>query len=447
MNVELVRAVLLAWPPVLVGLFWAVGPRRAVLVGVIGGFLFLPIDPVRPIVFGFPVPVNKWNATGLGLALGALLFGRREVRLARPSWLDLPMAGYYLAPLAGLATGVPEAAADTLDVLIGRGLGWVVPYAAGRVYFSRPDGPREVAVALVVGGAAYIPVCLYETAAGPPHYLATLLYGIPASFNSDRLGGWRPSGFLGDGLVVAAWMALTAVTATWLWLGGAWRRGLGAGLAVPLVLTTLACRGVYGYLLLAGGLAVAVAARLLPARAWLVVLVALPVWYMGLRLAGVWDAQVLVRGADFTGRAGTVGWRLAAEDEVIGRVLGERPVVGFGTYIWHAGISRWPDGAWLHALWMGGLVGLALWAAALAVVPAAAGLSRAAGPVAGGSAYAPRWALVCWCSLQFLDGMHNACYIPPTALIAGTLIRSRRSGLPTLSLGQMLDDPGRRRGQ
>ena len=36
----------------------------------------------------------------------------------------------------------------------------------------------------------------------------------------DRLGGWRPEGFLGNGLELAAWMALTTVMAAWLWLRG-----------------------------------------------------------------------------------------------------------------------------------------------------------------------------------------------------------------------------------
>ena len=224
MNIDLIEAVLLAWLPVVVALFRAIGPRRAVLVGLLGGYLFLPVGQVMLGPSGFAFPLHKFTATGLGLLLGALIFDRRTLLRARPGWLDLPMLGYYLAPLIGLATGVPGSSTDILDVMIGRGLGWVVPYAMGRIYFGRGDGPATVAVALVIAGLSYIPVCLYEEIAGPTRYLAGLIYRIPYKETMvERIGGWRPEGLLSNGLTLAAWMALTTVMATWLWLGGTWR--------------------------------------------------------------------------------------------------------------------------------------------------------------------------------------------------------------------------------
>ncbi len=449
MHVDRIVAVLLAWPLVVAALFRAAGPARAVLVGVVGGFLLLPSHQVKLGVLGFGFPVDKCNVGGLGLLLGAALFGRRDVARARPSWFDLPMAAYYLAPLAGLLPGVAGSSIDILDAMIGRGLGWFVPYVMARVYFSRDDGPAEVAAALVVGGVAYVPVCVYEQLAGPQNYLAQVAYGIPASFNSDRLGGWRPNGFLGDGLTLATWMALTAVTATWLWLGDRGRRRWAVGaVALALVLTTISCRGVYGYLILAAGLATAFLSHLTRPRPWLALLLAVPVAYMAARVSGAWDGADLVRAAGFTGRSGTVGWRLEAENEVIRRVVGERPAFGFGSYIWNASLPKWPDGAWLHALWMGGLTGLALWAGALFVVPA----GMAMRPTRGDRPAAPVWALACWCGLQLLDSLHNTCYIPPLALVAGTLVgsgvirRAPKSSAGVRSWESFLADdrPGRR---
>ena len=68
-----------------------------------------------------------------------------------------------------------------------------------RIYFGGDDGPGRVANAVVLGGLAYIPFCLYEEVAGPPRYLAVLIYGAPEFTRgwSDRLGGWRPEVFLG----------------------------------------------------------------------------------------------------------------------------------------------------------------------------------------------------------------------------------------------------------
>jgi hypothetical protein len=424
MNTGLIEGVLLAWPAVVAALFWAIGPRRAVLVGLLGGYLFLPATQVKLGLWGFPFPVDKYNVTGLALILGPLLFDLRTLLKARPSWLDLPMAAYYLAPLIGLVTGVPGSSGDIVDVMIGRGLGWVVPYVVGRVYFGGGDGPSSVATALTISGLSYIPICFYEELAGPTRYLGVLIYHIPYNGHMvDRLGGWRPEGFLNDGLNLADWMALTTVTATWLWLGG---RRLGRWPAWPaalaLLIATLSCRGLYGYLILAIGLASALLTRWLRSRAILVALMVAPLLYMGLRATGAWDGMILVRWTAFTGRASTVEARIKAEDEVIRRVIDSNAAFGPGNYIWNGGLTRWPDGSWLHALWMGGLVGLALRVTALQVLPAALALSRPPGRPDGRQAAAPSWALACWCIIQMIAGMHNTSYLTPTALIAGTLI-------------------------
>lgn len=414
-----------------------IGPRGAVLAAVIGGFLFLPAGEIKLDLSGFVFALNKWNVNGLALILGCLIFDRRTVLQVRPCWLDLPMAAYYLAPLIGLVTGVPGSSVDITDIMIGRGLGWIVAYVMGRIYFSRDNGPAEVAFAVVLGGLVYVPVCIYEEIAGPQHYLATLVYGIASSGNVDRLGGWRPNGFLGDGLVLASWMALTAVTATWLWLGHV-RSGhrLAGMIALLLVVTTLSCRGVYGYLLLAAGLATAVLSRWLRARAFLVCLSVIPILYMGLRMSGAWGGWILVNGADFTGRSSTVAFRLLAEEDIISRVIGNRPVFGFGSYIWNTSFSHWPDGGWLHILWMGGLAGVALWLLALMVVPVASAISRPLGGPAGRQELFPAWALACWCALQMLDSLHNTSYIPPLTLIAGTLVGYCSSLEPMVRFGR-----------
>ena len=423
MNSALIEAVLLAWPPIVLILFRAIGPRRAVLVGLLVGLLFLPPGQVKLGPPGFTFPVDKWNVTGLALLLGVLVFDRRSLLRTRPLWFDLPMAAYYLAPLIGLATGVPGSGVDILDAMIGRGLGWIVPYAMGRIYFGQDDGPATIAVALTIGGLSYIPVCVYEEFAGPPRYLAGLIYGIPYSEGVvDRLGGWRPEGFLG-GLAVAAWMAMTTVMATWLWLGG-WRLGRWPGWlpALALLAASLSCRGVYGYILLAIGITSALLTRWLRTRAILVALAALPVIYMGLRGSGSWDGGLLVRGAALTGRASTVGFRLQAEDELIRRVVDRNPAFGFGNYVWHAEGLLWPDGSWLHALWMGGLVGLALYLTALFVFPAALALSKPRGRPDPRQAASPAWGLAAWCLLLMIDSMHNNSYFTPTALVAGALV-------------------------
>ena len=447
MNVRLMEAVLLAWPLVVVALFRAIGPRRAVLVGVLAGNLLLPNHLFNLGPAGLPFSVSRYNMTGLGLLLGVLVFDRRTLLQARPSWLDLPMLAFCMAPLVGLATGVPGSSVDVFDLVIcRRGLGWLVLYAMGRIYFNRDDSPAEVAAALTIAGLCYIPICLYEEVAGPSMYLGSLIYGIPAKAHMvDRLGGWRPEGLVGDGLELSAWMAMSTLMATWLWLGG---RRLGRWpswpAALALVLATLSCRGVYGYLILAIGLPSALLTRLLRTRAVLATLIVVPVLYIGLRSAAIWDGRVLVRLATHIGREGTVDWRLIAEGQVIQRVLEYNPTFGLGNHIWNNGglLTRWPDGGWLHVLWTGGFVGLTLWIVAIHALPVVLALSKPSVRPDARQAAAPSWALACWCILHLIDGMHNTSYLTLTALIAGTLVGSWvRKG--TDSTGSRPASPGR----
>jgi hypothetical protein len=425
MTETLIKSIWLAWLPVVAILFRAIEPRRAVLVAVLGGLLFLPAGHLRVGPPSFTIQIDRWVTTGLGLILGALAFDRRSLSRFRPRWLDLPMVAYALFPLIGLATGVPGSAIDVLDAVTMRGLGWGVPYLMGRIYFGQGDGPARVCIALTIAGMAYIPLCLYEEFAGPPRYLAVLLYGAPNQGGLvERLGGWRPEVFLGSGLTLGSWMALTTVTATWLWLGKTWRLPGWPSWVPPLALlaTTISCRGVYSYILLTIGILTAFLTRWFRTRVILTLLAVVPFTYMGLRASGLWDGRQLEKGAVLLGRPGTVAARLKAEDEIIHRVLARNPAFGFGNDVYRSDAANKPDSLWLQALWMGGLAGLAVHMTAVFVLPAALGLSKPWSRPDRRQAASPTWALACWCLLQLIEGMHNSTNFSVTALIGGTLI-------------------------
>jgi hypothetical protein len=246
-----------------------------------------------------------------------------------------------------------------------------------------------------------------------------------------RLGGWRPEGFFLNGLMLAVWVALAAVVAAWLWLGRGWRPRWGPPWwpALVLVLASVGCRSVYGYITLGVGLAVALISRALRTR-WAVALLLLAApLYIGLRITGEWDARMLTRMATVTGRAGSVDFRLRAEDGIIMRVLERHPIVGFGIHIWHyqdinETLGLWPDGQWLVTLWTGGLAGLVLELSALFLIPAGLALALARppggrGPVESG---APILGLALFGALCMLDGLHNHSAFTPRALVAGSLV-------------------------
>jgi hypothetical protein len=194
-----------------------------------------------------------------------------------------------------------------------------------------------------------------------------------------------------------------------------------------LVLTAAACRGIYGYLILGLGLAAAFLTQTLRTRWVLVALTLVAPLYISLRVSGLWDARSLVNLAESTGRAGTVGFRIEAEDGIMPSVLSKHATLGFGFHIWHAEaahetITHWPDGWWLLVLWEGGLAGLAVHLAALHLLPAGLALARPPGRPSCLDVGSPTWGLALFTVLHMTDSLHNQSSIAPTALVAGALV-------------------------
>ncbi len=422
MHAEPAAVAFVAWIPLVGLLFWALGPARASAIGVLAGFLYLP----RVVLFLGPIPIDKRVVAGLAVLAGMIVFDFRAFLKPRPRWFDLPMVVLILSPLTGLVVGVAGSGPDLFNMILQRVAGYFVPYVAARLYFQDGDGPRRIAIAIAIAGLSYIPVCLYEEIAGPGRYLSTLIYGThPYAEMVNRLGGYRPEGFLENGLQLASWMALAATTSVWLWLGRGYRsRWMPPWIVAPaLVLASISCRGVYGYITLGCGIVAALLTRGLRTRLVLLALAVIPVAYMVARASGLWGGRLLDRAAILAGRPGTVGFRLDAEDELIGRVLRQGPVFGFGNYVWHAAEPiRWPDGQWLQLLWSGGLVGLLVAIVGLYAFPAARALSSPGGRPSPGEAASPLWALSCWCVLALVDMLHNDNTLAVSGLVAGSIV-------------------------
>jgi hypothetical protein len=432
MGPSLGLVMMLAWAAISAGLFRVLGPRRGTLVAIVGGNLVVPC-----LVFDI-VPVSRLQLTqpaalGLAVVLGMLAADFRSLSRIRLDRLDLPMLAYVAYPLTGLLTNGGVAAWDTADMLLQRGLGVLVPYAAARLYLGDAEGARHVAIAIVLATLLYVPVVVYEAAVGPTGYLGTRLFGAnPLDFRADRLGGWRPAGLFLNGLTLAVWMALAAVVASGLWLGRSWRprpsQGPSWGPALVLALAAAGCRSLYGDITLGLGLAAALATRILRTRGVIALLLLAAPVYLGLRIGGLWDAQLLTRLAGVAGRSSTVEFRLAAEDTIVRRVLARHPILGFGVEIWHSQavsetIEYWPDGQWLIALWSGGLAGLVLHLVALFLIPAGLALARTPATKEGqrpDPAW-PCWVLALFSALCLLDGLHNNSVFTPRALAAGSL--------------------------
>lgn len=429
-NTGLINALLLAWTPVVVVLFLRLDRRLATLIAVVGGTLLLP-NRWFTLSSAIPYGFTQQDAIGLALGLGMLARERGALFRSRPRRVDFLVLAYTVFPIVSRLSSGLTPPWDTVEIVAHRGFGLLVPYAAARRYLGDVEGARKIGIAIAVATLAYVPVCVFETVMGPNWYLGGLIYGVPYGGGMvNRLGGWRPEGFFFNGLTLASWMAMAAVAAVWLWLSGSWspRRGPSWWPALVLVATSIACRGVYGYINLALGIGTALLTRWLRTRWILVGLALVAPAYFALRISGVWDAQSLVRVADLTGRGGTVSARLTSEDDIIERVVRRHPVVGYGGYIWHAASANeppfryWPDGAWLPLFWSGGLVGLTLHLAVLELVPAGLLLARSPKGLSESEARSPVWGLVLILTLNMIDALHNNSTFPPMGLAVGSLV-------------------------
>jgi hypothetical protein len=417
MEHPLAIAQLVASVPILLALVRWLGPRRASAVGVLGVFLLLPRygvveDP--DIVFTF----DKVAAAGASLAAGVLLFDRRALARFRPHWVDVPMLAYVASPLLSVAAGSSENPRRSVDeswLILAE---WGVPYLLGRIYFADRGAIRWLAIAVVVAGLLTIPACLYEMTLGPDWFLRPAVFGIRIyKPMASRLGGWRPEACFSSGVELSVWMGLTAVLAAWLWASrDGWRpRRVPAWLpSLSLAATTVACRGAFGYLTMAVGLAAIAAVFLSRTRLILAGLLVVAPAYIGLRATNAWDGRALVRlaGAVDARSASSISPRIQQEDQYVAAVARGHLAFGLGKH--HVDYA---DGWWIYLLRTSGLFGVAAHFAAF-MIPAALVIFRRTDR--------PPWAsievgLAIFVILHALDGLMNRSMIAPTTLIGGAL--------------------------
>lgn len=420
-----------AWPLVVAVLFRRLGPARATPIAVFTAFLLLPrSSPCEP--FFEMLSINKRTISGLSLLLGVLVADPRALLRGRPRLVDLPMIAYLLMPLASFAANRFVNWPVPVAQLWANAFEWGLPYLFGRLYFGDREGPRRLSIAVVVAGLCYVPVCVYEMAVGPKYYLLGLLYGeAPHSHMVERLGGWRPEGFLSNGIELTTWMAMASTVAFWLWLRRGWTPPIGPpwAPALALIAVTIACRGAYGYLSLALGLVAAGLSHVLRTRYLLLALSFVPLIYLGIRMTGQWDGQALVELAGKAGSGGSIAYRIYAEDSYIKKTSEHNLVLGYGGDIAKSGIFDWkyksflwPDGWWIHQMNAAGAVGVAAFMLACFLFPAWLALALPPGRGWRSSPGALAWGLALFLILHLFDSLHNMALMPPSLLIGGSLV-------------------------
>ncbi len=363
-NVIVVVALALFFPAV----WWArraLGTTRGIVVSLLGGWLFLPVVDGR--VLQVPLLGSKISFVPVAILLvSAAADWGRWVRL-RLHWIDLAAVAVVVGPfVTALSNGLGpyEGASAMVDAF---GV-WGTPYLLGRIYLGGPRPARAYAVASVAAALVYVPLCLWEIRMSPQLHRVVYGYRAAGAFaTAVRYGGYRPSVFMAAGLAVGTFMATATLIAYWLWRTRASRRALGVPLGaatVALLVTTLLVKSTGAIVLLAIGIAVLEASRLLGASLPVLALALVPPVFCAARISG-WSPAGIVEAAESfdQDRAQSVQFRFENERMLLDKAA-QRPWLGWGRW----GRSRvfdddgrdvsTTDSLWIIALGMNGRVGL-----------------------------------------------------------------------------------------
>src|SRR3982751_1057662 len=227
---------LFAWVPIVMLLFAALPPRRAVISAFVGGWLFLPIFSID--LVGIP-PFSKVSASAYSVLLGAVLFDSGTLTPYRFRWFDLPVVVWCFTPLASsVSNGL--GVYDGLSACLSEIVLWGIPYYLGRVYFSDWEAIRELATGVFVGGLIYMPLTWLEMRMSPQLHKWVYGYHQHQFAQTIRDGGYRPMVFMQHGIACAMWMTAAAIVGVWLWATGVIKRVAGMPVAVlsPLLALT-----------------------------------------------------------------------------------------------------------------------------------------------------------------------------------------------------------------
>ncbi|MEM8737019.1 MAG: O-antigen ligase domain-containing protein [Planctomycetota bacterium] len=418
--------------PVVLVLFLFLPPRRAVLVSMIGAWLFLP---QLAISMQLVPDYTKMTATCYGIILGALLLDpESRVLKFKPLWIDLPILVWCVCPFF---TSISNdlGAYDGASAVVGRMIKDGLPYLIGRLYFRTLEDVKDFALGIVLGGIVYVPFCLYEIRMSP--HLHEMLYGFrPFSdwAQAKRWGGFRPTVFMKHGLAVGVWMTTTAAMAFWLWRTRSMKQVLGVPMLVivpVMVLTAVLCKAAGAIILFSGIMAAMLAVRFFGTKKLMMGLVILVPVFLGLRATQVFtgtDLAVWIEGNVplMEQRAKSLRFRMDHENAIVQRAY-ERPLLGWGgwsrafdTYLEEYRSFAVPDSLWVRTFGQNGVVGLtALYS--LYLVPLWLLLRKLKAKEWSGPDVAPLTGLGMICLIFAMDGLFNNMENPVFVVAIGAV--------------------------
>ncbi|RUL84933.1 tetratricopeptide repeat protein [Tautonia sociabilis] len=461
---------MLAWPVVTLGLCARLGAWRGVIASYLASHVLLSARVGVPLA-GLP-DFDKYMAANLGALIGILVFDGGRLGAFRPRWYDgFAIAVCLTPPVATMAGGLPfwDAVSACSDAV----LRWGVPYLVGRLYAARPGASRDLAVGMAVCGVLMAPLIAFEVLGRQS--ISGLIYGIPVR-TGFKYGLYNPVLMARNSLELNLWVSLTGLSAFALWCGRSvrslWGVPFGFWTAVVLAAAILCHQSAAVGLLLLGcfllsltvgkqrlgsvpevialaavvalapklggrftllGLAMIAGMRYLrdlQSRRLLIGMALVTPIFLVIRLTKIVSTQILLSLAYMLlgwERTYSLSFRWDTEDRIIPYVLGNRPLLSWGTMAdgrfdklsLHG--RQLVDSQWIIQFELYGLIGLAALYGMLCLPPLL--VARRYPPRAwtdpGNAAVAGLLAVL----LVFtLDSTLNAYVMPPIPLIAGLLM-------------------------
>ena len=359
-----VPIMMFGWIPFTIFLFGLLKPRKAAVVSLILGFLFLPVASYD--LLGIP-SYTKTTAIFLPIIFAIMLFDAQRLKKLSLHKLDIPIIIWCCCPFASSIAnglGIYNGISETFSIL----LAWGLPYAIGKIYFCDQPSLKTLAVWIVIGGLIYIPFCLWEMRMSPN--LHNNFYGFRPDWfgTSHRFGGYRPVVFLQHGLAVGIWMMSALLMGIWLWRSKTIKILCGIPIELQVMLlfpVFLFCRSLNSIILFIGGLFVYFTIQSLEKKSIVLCLAFIPICYIGAINSGVLSTKLLINYANRidNDRANSLQTRLDNEKELLEKAW-QRPIFGWGgfgrnrIYNESGQDTSLTDGFWIIVFGINGLVGL-----------------------------------------------------------------------------------------
>lgn len=438
---------LMIWPAVAWALFRRLGPERAIIWTILGGYLILPQGtefdlPLVPAldkvtipnlcafllcVFYLKKPVALWpQSWGMRLILLTFVGGVIATVMTNDDAIVFTLLG-ETAPIVFSTAALPGLGLrDLASVLINQVL-ILLPFLLARQFLSTPDGMRELLLALVLGGLVYTIPALIEIRLSPQMHIWVYGFFQHEFGQMIRGDGFRPIVFLPHALWMAFFMMSAAMAAIALWREDLRRdRIRWLIFAAWLLIVLFLCKSLASmlYAMALGPVIFVTSARTQIRLAFVFALIA--VIYPMLRNNGWIPLEAILAQAEAISpdRAQSLGFRFDNEEALLARAH-KKPWFGWGGWgrnlvhdLQTGRIESIPDGEWIIVFgtfgWVGYVSQMGLLAGPLILLWWSL---RRRQPVAP---YVAPVALLL--AITMMDMLLNAILTPYTWLMAGAVL-------------------------